>query len=123
MPNQATRLRPAQIQTDRDAFAALKVVTGYAPANPAYALTTITAAEASLAVAQQAEAQAAAAAAAARDNATAREWEFHNLMLGAKDQIIAQFGKDSNEVQALGLKKKSEYSRPKPRPKTGGTPS
>jgi hypothetical protein len=123
MVNQATRLRPAQIQADRDAFAALQAVAGYAPANPAYALTAVTAAEASLAAAQQAEAQAAAAAAAARDNAVASEWAFHNMMLGAKDQIIAQFGKDSNEVQALGLKRKSEYSRPKPRPKTGGTPS
>ena len=121
MVNQATRLKPALIQADRDAFAALQAITGYAPANQAYALTTITAAQASLAAAQQAEAQAQAAAAAARDNAVAREWEFHNLMLGAKDQIIAQFGKDSNEVQAVGLKKKSEYSRPQRRASKEGT--
>jgi hypothetical protein len=55
-------------------------------------------AQASLNAAQQAEAQAVAAAAAARDNAVAKEWEFHDLMLGVKDQIIAQFGKNSNEV-------------------------
>jgi hypothetical protein len=30
-------------------------------------------------------------------------------MLGAKDQVVAQFGRDSNEVQSLGLKKASEY--------------
>jgi hypothetical protein len=30
-------------------------------------------------------------------------------MLGAKDQIVAQFGRDSNEAEAVGLKKKSEY--------------
>lgn len=123
MPNQATRLRPAQIQADRDAFAALQAVAGYAPANPAYALTAMMTAQASLNAAQQAEAQANAAAAAARDNAVAQEWAFHNLMLGAKDQIRAQFGKDSNEVQAVGLKKKSEYRRPTPRPKEGSTPS
>ena len=123
MVNQATRLKPALIQADRDTFAALQAITGYAPANQAYALTAITTAQASLATAQQAEAQAAAAAAAARDNAVAREWEFHNLILGAKDQIIAQFGKDSNEVQAVGLKKKSEYSRPQRRASKEGTPS
>jgi len=122
MPNQARRLNPAQIQADRDAFAALQVVAGYAPANPAFALVAITAAQASLTSAQQAEARAAAAAAAARDDAVAREWEFHNLILGAKDQIRAQFGKDSNEVQAVGLKKRSEYSRPKPRTKQESTP-
>jgi hypothetical protein len=121
MVNQAKRLKPSQIQANRDAFAALQAITGYAPANPAYALTAVTAASNGLAAAQQAETQATAAAAAARDEATAREWEFHNLILGVKEQIIAQFGKDSNEVQAIGLKRKSEYSRPKSRSKKGGS--
>jgi hypothetical protein len=122
MVNQATRLKPSLIQADRDAFAALQAVAGYAPANPAYALTAVTAAQASLNAAQQAEAQAVAAAAAARDDAVAKEWEFHNLMLGVKDQVRAQFGKDSNEVQAIGLKRKSEYKRQKPRAQKESTP-
>jgi hypothetical protein len=42
----------------------------------------------------------------------ARERGFHGLILGAKDQIIAQFGRDSNEAQAVGLKKKSERKPP-----------
>jgi hypothetical protein len=121
MPDQSRRLKPSLIQSDKDGFAALQAVEGYAPANPAYAMATITAAQASLAAAQAAEAQADAAAAAARDDAVAREWEFHNLMLGAKEQVVAQFGNDSNELQAVGLKKKSEYSRPKPRAKKGST--
>lgn len=121
MANQATRLKPSLIQADRDAFAALQAIAGYAPVNAAYALTAITAAQASLNSARAAEAQADAAAAAARDEAVAREWEFHNLMLGAKDQIRAQFGKDSNEVQAVGLKRKSEYSRPRSRAKKEST--
>jgi hypothetical protein len=53
--------------------------------------------------------QAEVAAAAKRDTANAGEWEFHNAMLGAKRQVTAQFGDDSDEVQAIGLKKKSEY--------------
>lgn len=120
MANPATRLRPSQLQADRDAFAALQAIAGYAPANPAYALTAITAASTALSAAQQTETQAAAAAASARDDATAREWDFHNLIMGVKDQVIAQFGKDSNEVQAVGLKRRSEYSRPKPRATKGG---
>ena len=119
MPDETRRLNPSQIQADRDAFAALQAVAGYAPANPSYTMAAITAAQANLAAAQSTETQANAAAAAARDDAVAREWEFHNMMLGAKDQIVAQFGKDSNEVQAVGLKKKSEYSRPKRRAKKG----
>jgi hypothetical protein len=123
MANQANRLRPSQIQTDKDAFAALQAITGYAPANTAYTLAKITAAQASLASAQQAEAQALAAAAGARDDAVAREREFHDLMLGAKDQVIAQYGPNSNEAQALGRKKKSEYSRPTRRAKPSANQS
>jgi len=33
-------------------------------------------------------------------------------MLGVKAQVIATFGDDSNEVQSLGLVKKSERKRP-----------
>jgi TorA maturation chaperone TorD len=122
MSNQANRLRPSQIQVDRDAYAALLAIADYAPANPAYTVAALTAASTGLAAAQQTEAQAAAAAASARDDAAAREWEFHELILGAKDQVVAQYGKDSNEVQSVGLKKRSEYSRPKPRAKREGTP-
>ena len=41
-------------------------------------------------------------------------------MLGAKDQVMAQYGPNSNEVQAMNLKKKIEYARPtrKAKPKT-----
>jgi hypothetical protein len=42
----------------------------------------------------------------------AAEWAFHNAILGVKEQVRAQFGPDSNEVQALGLVKKSEKARP-----------
>lgn len=49
-----------------------------------------------------------AAANAARDTSTGSEWSFHNLVLGGKDQVIAQYGRDSDEAQAVGLKKKSE---------------
>ena len=38
-------------------------------------------------------------------------------MLGVKEQVIAQYGKNSDQVQALGLKKKSEYKAPKPKKK------
>jgi hypothetical protein len=106
------RITPPVLEADRASFAALQGIAGYAPANPAFAAAKIGAARDALQSAQAAEAQAAAALAAARDNAVAAEWEFHNLILGAKDQVIAQFGRDSNEVQAVGLKKASERKAP-----------
>jgi hypothetical protein len=33
-------------------------------------------------------------------------------MLGAKDQVVAQYGDDSDAVQSLGLTKKSERKSP-----------
>jgi hypothetical protein len=62
--------------------------------------------------AQEAETNAQNALDAARDAVAAAEWDFHNALLGVKDQVIAQFGADSDEIQALGLKKKSEHKGP-----------
>ncbi len=42
--------------------------------------------------------------------------QFHDYMLGAKDQVKAQFGSSSNELQGLGIKKKSEYDKPTKKP-------
>jgi hypothetical protein len=112
MANQTRRMKPELLDTDESGFAALQVMEGYAPANQAYTVAAITSAHASMQSAWTAEAQAEAALAAARDNSVAAEWAFHNLMLGVKDQVIAQFGRDSNEVQALKLKKTSERKAP-----------
>lgn len=120
MTNESKRLRPPQFEDDESAFAALQAMTGYAPANQTYTLAAITATHGALQSAWTEEAQALAALATARDNAVAREWAFHNLMLGAKDQVTAQFGRDSNEVQALGLKKASERKAPQRKKQGGG---
>ena len=119
MANETRRLGPALISSDETAFAALQAMTGYAPANQTYTLAAVTSAHAALQSAQAAETQAEAAYAAARDDAVAREWEFHNLMLGVKDQVTAQFGRNSNEVQAIGLKKASERKAPQRRSSKG----
>jgi hypothetical protein len=119
--DQTRRLRPSQIQANKDNFAALKGISNYAPVNPAYTVDAIGAVETSVNTSQQLESQTIAAADAARDNTVANEWQHHNLMLGARDQVVAQFGRDSNEAQAVGLKKKSEYKSPG-RKKTKGEP-
>jgi hypothetical protein len=65
-----------------------------------------------LQAARDAEVRAENALAAAHDIAVAAGWEFHNSMLGFKAQVIAQYGDDSNEVQSLGIRKKSERKTP-----------
>ena len=118
--NQSRRLPPLKIEADESGFAALEAITSYTPINPAYSLDAVRSARLELEELRRAEAQAAVAMASARDCLVAKEWEFHNLMLGVKEQVIAQFGKDSGEVQALGLKRKSEYKLPRRRAKATG---
>lgn len=110
--NETRRLTPEVIEADRNSLASLQAITNYQPANPSFSAAALTTALSTLNNAQRAETQAVAAAASARDAAVKSEWEFHNLVLGMRDQVIAQFGRDSNEVQAVGLKKVSEHKRP-----------
>lgn len=49
---------------------------------------------------------------AAIDESRQAEWEFHNAVLAMKEFVRGQYGSDSNEAQAIGLKKKSERKRP-----------
>ncbi len=111
--NQNERIRPVQLQADLDVLTALRSFSDYVPANPAYALQKLESSLTGMKSAQDAELAAANALASARDAASAAEWDFHNPMLGAKDQVVAQYGKDSNELQSMGLKKVSERKAPK----------
>jgi hypothetical protein len=115
--DESKRLNPLVPGADKAAFAALQAMTDYAPVNPAYSTAAVATAHSELLAAQTAETQ--TAAAAARDNATAKEWNFHNVMLVVKDQAIAQYGRNSNQVQSLGRKKPSEY---KPRTRKAKPP-
>lgn len=56
--------------------------------------------------------QAEAEAAAKRDALVAARSDFHDAMLGAKVQVEAQFGSNSDEFASLGMKKKSAYKTP-----------
>ena len=110
--DQTRRLRPIQLQADQDALTAIQNLGDYQPANPAYKAEKLGTALSSMQSAQQAEVNAANALAAARDSAVAAEWSFHNAMLGVKEQVVAQYGNDSDAVQSLGLTKKSERKSP-----------
>ena len=112
MADETRRLSPSVLQADKDALAALKNIPTYTPANAGYTVAKVQTAQDNMGAQQEDETQKQAAADAARDNATAAEWAFHKAILGVKEQVRAQFGADSNEVQALGLVKKSEKAKP-----------
>jgi hypothetical protein len=109
---QTDRIDPKVLQSDIVSYQALQTITGYTPANVAYAKATGETTFTTMTATQASETQKKAAADAARDDATAAEWNFHNFILGMKDQVKAQYGADSNELQSVGLKKKSEKKKP-----------
>jgi hypothetical protein len=110
--DETRRLKPSIIEDDKRAFSALQAISNYQPANSDYMIDKVTLHLQTMEAARATEAQAAAALNAARDRMISAEWMFHNAMLGVKQQVIAQFGQDANEVQALGLKKKSDRKSP-----------
>jgi hypothetical protein len=110
--DQNKRLRPKDVDDDTGSFSALKGLVGYIPVNAKYSVVNIQTLYDNMVKLQTKEMQSEANYKSDRDNAIAAEWAFHNGVLGSKDQVLAQFGNDSNEVQAIGRKKVSEYKRP-----------
>ncbi|HEX7312880.1 MAG TPA: hypothetical protein VF297_03110 [Pyrinomonadaceae bacterium] len=124
MVKQLRRMAPSEIAEDEETFAALKAIANYTPANSAYTVAAIEQAYQELQAARTLEVQADAAAKAASDNVVVKQGNFHDLIIGAKDQVAAQFGKNSDQAQSTGRKKPSEYKTPQRRSKksTGEDP-
>ena len=110
--NQNHRIQPQVLQDDIDALRALKAIGDYKPANPAYSIEAVEARHDAMQAAQEAEADAQDVLDAKRDAAVAAQWEYHNIVLGAKNQVLAQYGEDSDQLASLGIKKKSERKAP-----------
>lgn len=98
----------AVAQADIEAYLALKVMPDYQPFSPDFSLPNVTNLHERLLATQEAELHAQHAHAAARDAAIAAQWAFHDAILGVKNQVKALYGPDSDQLAALGLKKKSE---------------
>ncbi|HEX8177691.1 MAG TPA: hypothetical protein VF543_21560 [Pyrinomonadaceae bacterium] len=113
--DESRRIAPGILQADRDSLARLKNIIDYSPVNPECTVEALSAALDEMMEAQSAETRAYGALATARDNATAKEWAYHNKIMAMKDQVIAQFGRDSSEAQSVGRKKPSEVRRKRSR--------
>ena len=110
--DEVKRVNAVTLNKDRDALLAVKTMQDYKPSNAAFTLEKILALEADMIRKQEHETLAANEHRSARDAANDAEWAFHNSILGTKAQVIAQYDVNSDEVQAMGLKKKREYNRP-----------
>jgi hypothetical protein len=111
------RVDPDQLEADRKSAKAALELTDYHSQKPAYAAPSVQTTLDALQPLLDAEDSAKRAYETARDNAVAGEWALHNVVLGIKQQVVSQYGDDSNEAQAVGLKKKSERKTPARKPK------
>lgn len=112
------QLSPKILQEDLDAYAGMEGVAGYKPSNASFASAVGQTIKQTMEGSQSKEVQDKAVADASRDKKVADEWEFHDFIRNMRIQMKAQFGENSDEVSAVGLKKKSEYKSPKPKKKT-----
>jgi len=115
------RVASQVIDDDIQAFQALATMTGYDPRDANASIEAVTATFNELQVGEAALVHAQIALDTARDKLAAIEQRFHKQILDVKTQVRAQYGEDSNELAALGLKKKSEKKSPTRRPRSSGT--
>lgn len=114
MPKQDTtrRLRPQQITQDITAWHGLQTITGYKTSRVDATTENLQTAYQTMLMLQQIENEKLALYGSAADTARLAEWEFHNAVLAMKEAVRGQYGSDSDQAQAVGLKKKSDRKRP-----------
>ena len=111
--NIARRLPAKTLSADIDSYNGLGVVNDYIPVRNEATPEELKNAYETMLAKQQKETELNAMVKAAADAARQAEWDFHNGVLAMKESVRGQFGPDSNEAQAVGYKKKSEYKRPR----------
>lgn len=107
------QLSQDELHEDLDSFAGLEGLANYNPSNPEYTVANGQTLKTAMQASEAAEIQKYNEWQAARDKKVADQWTFHDFTRNAKTQVKAQFGENSDEVAAVGLKKKSEYKSPK----------
>jgi hypothetical protein len=106
------RLRPQNISQDVTSFHGLQTINTYDTTRTDASAASLQQAYQAMLAQQQAETEKLALYRAAADAARLAEWEFHNAVLAMKEVVRGQYGSDSDQAQAIGLKKKSDRKRP-----------
>ena len=110
-----TRVTQRVLQLDQQIAKAVLGLKDYNPANKEFTSQKLQEALKQVEEATAAEHKAAEVLAKAKEQSAKLENAFHELVLGVKRQVLAQYGDDSDEITSLGMKKKSErkYGRPR----------
>lgn len=108
-----TRRLPSQsISQDITSLHGLQTITTYNTSRADASVANLQQAYQTMLAQKQAETEKLTLYRAATDAARLAEWEFHNAVLAMKEVVRGQYGSDSDQAQAVGLKKKSDRKRP-----------
>ena len=103
------------ISTDIASYHGLNTIPAYVSVRTEASAKSIKAAYDGMLAAQKKEVELTATLNSAMDAARQAEVTFHDSILAMKESVRGQFGPNSDEAQAIGYKKKSEYKRPRRR--------
>lgn len=109
------RINVKAISADVASYHGLSTVTGYIPTRTEASDVGIRHAYKTMLEKQKKEIEFTKILKASADAARQAEVDFHNAVLAMKESVRGQFGPNSDEAQAVGYKKKSEYKRPRRR--------
>ncbi len=110
--DQTRRLPPQSISQDITSWHGLQTISTYDTVRADASAANLQRAYQVMLTQQQVESEKLALYRAAADAARLAEWEFHNAVLAMKEVVRGQYGSDSDQAQAVGLKKKSDRKRP-----------
>jgi hypothetical protein len=105
------RIPAKVIDADVHSLHGLSVITNYLPVRNEATPEALKQAYEAMLAQQKKEDELMATVKAAFDAARHAEVEFHDAVLSMKESVRGQFGPNSDEAQAIGYKKKSEYKR------------
>ncbi len=111
MTDTTRRLAPKRIRQDVQSFHSLSTVANYAPLRDEATEAGLEQRYQAMVESQRQETEAEIQLKASRDRARLAEWEFHEAVLAMKQTVLGQFGPNSDEIQALGYKRKSLRKR------------
>ncbi len=112
MPRRTTSVPSPTLAADHATVKALQGMLDYQPTNPAYSTAHLLQVQATLTQAEQAEKAAEVALEQARRVRAETSHIYHDLVVGSRVQVVAQYGIDSGAVSLVGLTRKSERKRP-----------
>ena len=110
---------PSMIANARAVLRGIERLTDYAPPNPSFSLAALQVLERVLSEAERRVEDLQHMLDLARNGLVLARRNFCNAIQSAKQQVVAQYGDDSMEVEAIGLTRRSERKRGKRRSDEG----